>query len=110
MDIFIRKGETLELNIKADDNTAETVQFLVAQDDGTVLINETANFTTEDEVTSATIRTNDTNHPLGSYDYQFTITYSDDFIEILPDSSACTGDCELPKLTICEAIDVSSGD
>lgn len=103
MNIQIRRGETLELTVTADDSTAETVNLLARASDDTIVINETATFT--DSV--ATIRTSDTDLDVGDYDYMLTVTYADGYIEMLPDAADCDDeDCTLPVLTICEAITV----
>lgn len=105
-EITIRQGETLEITITADDDTADTVQLLVQDPaDDSIIINETESFTTVDGVTSAVIRTDDTNHTAGDYQYMLTITYTDGFIEKLPDAN-CDEECTLPTLRICEAITV----
>lgn len=99
MDIRIRQGETLQIPITADDDSAISVQFQVAQN-GTIYIDETELFVDGE----ATISTDDTNHPTGEYEYMLTITYSDGVIDKLPDSDSCEEGCELPKLIICESI------
>lgn len=107
MDISIRQGETLELNITADDLTADTVELIVADTEGSVIINETANFDTVDNKRIATISTLDTDHPVAEYEYMLTIVYEDGYIEKLPDVSDCEGDCSLPKLNICKSLEVA---
>lgn len=98
--LIIRRGETLELTIKADDTTAVSVNLRAAKD-GIVHIDETETFV--DGV--ATIRTNDTMLELGDYEYTLKVVYSDGFVEILPDAEGCDGDCELPVIRICESLE-----
>lgn len=98
-DISIRRGETLELGIEADDTSAVSVQLVATNGDGDVLIDETELF----EDGEATIRTNDTLIPLGDYEYTLTIVYSDGAVDILPDPDDCDDECDLPKLTICKS-------
>jgi len=105
MNISIRQGETLELTVSIDDLTAQTVRF-IAEDDNGIIIDETENFSTSGTKRVATIETNDTNHPLGAYEYMLVVTYSDGAIEKLPDVTDCT-ECELPTLTICKSLGVS---
>lgn len=103
----IRQGETLTLNIESDDATADTVRLVVRKLNETPIIDEIANFATVDEKRVAVIETSDTNHPADTYLYMLTITYADGTIKKLPDASACEeGDCDLPELTICAAIDL----
>jgi len=105
MDISIRQGETLILSTTNDDLTADTLQLLVADSDGNILINETANFTTTNGVRGAEITTNDTDLDVGEYEYMLVVTYADGTIEKLPDVSDCE-DCSLPTLTVCKALSV----
>lgn len=98
MDITIRQGETLQIPIEADDSSAVGVQFQAAQD-GVVYIDETENFVDG----KATIKTDDTQLATGEYEYMLTVTYSDGVIDKLPDPGDCMdGDCELPKLIVCQ--------
>lgn len=105
MDLSIRQGETLSLTITVDDLTADTVRFLAENGDGDS-IDETVNFSTVDGVRTASIETNDTNLPIGDYEYMLTVTYDGGIVEKLPDSNCDSEDCSLPTLTICEALDV----
>jgi hypothetical protein len=96
--ISIRQGETFEMGIECDDTSALSVRFL-ATSEGVAYIDEIEQFIDG----QATIRTEATNIPLGDYEFTLTITYSDGVIDILPDSSECSGDdCALPVLTICK--------
>lgn len=106
MDIKIRQGETLEITFTADDDTADTIQLIAKNDDQGEIINETANFSTIEGKRIATITTNDTVHPVDDYEYMLVIEYNDGFIEKLPDAADCEDDCDLPTLSICEAIDL----
>lgn len=98
-DISIRRGETLELPIEADDESAVTVQFVATDEDGAVWIDETEPFVDGE----ANIRTEETYIPLGVYDYTLTVVYSDGIIDILPDPDECDEECELPKFIVCKS-------
>lgn len=103
----IRQGETLTLNIESDDALAESVRLVVKKENENAVIDEVASFSVVDSKTVAVVETSDTNIPIGTYLYMLTITYSDGTIKKLPDASSCDdGDCTLPELTICEAIDL----
>lgn len=103
----IRQGETLTLNIESDDLTADTIRLVVKKPNENAIIDELESFSTIDGKRIAIIETSDTNHPIDTYEYMFTITYADGTIKKLPDASACEeGDCDLPELTICEALDL----
>lgn len=105
MDITIRQGETLQVPVTINDDSAVTVRFVVADSDDVIVIDITENFTTEDGKASATIMTDDTLIETGEYNYQLVITYSDGVIDILPDPDGCIGgDCELPKFIVCESL------
>jgi hypothetical protein len=105
-DIKIRRGETLEMTVTADDDTADTLNLIVAASDGTVIINETENFSTVDGDRVAVIRTDDTDHEEAEYEYMLTITYSDGVVDKMPDPANCEDeDCDLPTLTICKTLD-----
>lgn len=106
-DLQIRQGETLSLTIESDDTTASTVRLVVKKTGQSIIIDETANFSTIDGKRVAVIETDDTNHTVDTYNYMLTVTYADGTVKKLPDASDCAdGDCDLPELTICEAIDL----
>lgn len=103
----IRQGETLPLTITSDDITADTIRIVVKKENENAIIDEIANFSTIDGKRIATFSITDTNHPTGEYLYMLTIVYADGTVKKLPDASNCEeGDCDLPKLTICEALDL----
>lgn len=93
MDISVRQGETFQLPITVDDETALTVTLKVWGD--TEIINETANFVDGE----ATIDTGVITQDIGDYNYSVTVTYSDGTIDILPDNC---DNCEFPSFEICE--------
>lgn len=99
-DLIIRRGETLELTIKADDDSAVSVNLRAAQN-GNIVIDETESFANG----AATIRTSDTMLPLGDYEYTLKVVYSDGFIEILPDADDCGDECDLPVIKVCESLE-----
>lgn len=98
MDISVRQGETFQLPITADDDTAVSVNFKVWGD--TTIIDETANFVDG----QATIDAGTITQDVGDYSWLITTTYSDGFVEILPDND-CKG-CDAPKFIICEGAGV----
>ena len=113
MDISIRQGETLTLSSTNDDLTTQTLQLIVEDQDGDIVINKSANFSTTDGVRDAEIvvpasetyslpQTDETH----SYKYMLKITYADGTVEVQPSTDGCE-DCTLPELKICEALGVS---
>lgn len=101
-DLQIHQGESIRELVTVDEEGALTAEF-VATDGTTNLIEASANF----DGLSAYITTNDTVIPPGSYDYYYRITWDDGSVDILPDTSSCEGDCELPQLIVCEVPGVS---
>lgn len=107
MDFSIRQGETLTIAVTAQDETAQTLDLVIADSNNNVVIHETTSFSTTNGVRGAEISTNDTDLDLGDYQYMLQITYEDGTIQKLPDADNCeSADCELPTLTICKALDV----
>lgn len=105
MDIKIRQGETLQFPVSVNDTSAESVRFVAADEAGIIVLDITEPFTVVDTKATATIKSNETLLAVGEYKYQLIVTYADDVIDILPDASECdNGDCELPKLIICESL------
>lgn len=102
MDINIRQGETLEIAVTVDDLTADTVELIVTDPNDVIIIDETENFATVDGKRVATITSNDTNYPVAEYEYMLVITYSDGFIQKLPDGDC--EDCGLPVINICKSL------
>lgn len=113
MDFSIRQGETLVLSSTNNDLTAQTLQLIVENQDGTIVINQSADFTTTNGVRGAEITVDaavtyalpvtDSTH---SYKYMLKITYADGTVEIQPNVEDCE-DCDLPELKICESLGVS---
>lgn len=105
MDIKIRQGETLQIPVTINDPSAESVRFVAASQSGEVVLDITEQFTVTDNKATATIFTNDTLIPTGDYSYMLVVTYADEVVDILPDSSECSGDdCKLPLLIVCESL------
>lgn len=99
LSISIRRGETLEYPVEADDESAVSVRLLATNDDGDSIFDLTEPFVDGE----ATLRTDETFVPLGAYEFTLTVTYSDDVVDILPDPDGCDGECELPILTVCKS-------
>lgn len=96
--ISVRQGETFQLPVTVDDETAVSVNLKVWGD--TTIIDETESFVNGE----ATIDAGVINQPVGEYNWLVTTTYSDGFIEILPDNDC--SDCEAPIFEICEGAGV----
>ena len=95
--ITIRRGETLQIPVEADDLSAVSVRLLVTKNN-IIYLDETENFVEG----KATLSSNDINFPVGDYEYSLTMVYEDGVIDILPDVAECD-DCELPTFKVCES-------
>ena len=94
-----RRLETMQLPVSADDTSAQTVRLVVTKS-GTTYIDQTKTFVNGE----ATLLVPQLNIPIGVYEYTLTITYSDGVTDILPDTTDCeSGDCTLPKFTVCQS-------
>lgn len=110
-DETIRQGESFEVTITDQDTTAESAKITITNSDVSVSISETANFnqqTVDGQLVAIATISFIPELVIGDYKYMYTITYSDGKISKLPDVSRCSGDCELPKFSVCEANDVQS--
>lgn len=97
MDDSVKQGETYQLPVTIDDDSALTATLNV-WDDNSTIITVTDNFVDGEVTLDAGIIT----QPTGDYSYSVTIEYSDGTIDILPDSKECDEEeCEFPTLTIC---------
>lgn len=101
-DMTYQQGETIRLTVTVEEEGAATAEF-VANDGTTDVITSIANF----DGLTADISTSDTEVNPGSYNYYVRITWDDDTVDILPDTSNCDGECVFPQLIICEIPGVS---
>lgn len=107
-DEYIRQGETFEVTLTDEDLTAQDVILTVSEEQGAIRLQAAALYETVDGKRIATVSFTDPSLEVGEYRYMYTINYSDDHVEKFPDISKCEDDnCELPKLIVCEANDVS---
>lgn len=106
MDISTRQYETFQLPVEDDDMSAESVRILAQADNGDIVLDETSIFEVSGNKKVATIRSESIDFDVGEYKYQLVIYYEDNVIDIYPDTSACYGDCELPKFIVCESIPI----
>lgn len=101
-DVTIGQGETIRDKVIIEEDGAVSVTF-VATDGDTNIIEEVFSFTDLE----ADVIVTDTIVPPGTYDYYYKIVWDDDSIDYLPDFKDCDGDCEFPKLIVCEVPGVS---
>lgn len=100
--ISIRYGETLNVPITVDDDSAVSATFYVGKPGETPSI--TASTALVERSGEFDITDTDTRIPLGEYYYQITVTTSDGKVDKYPKPE----DCEehgLPKFTVHEALD-----
>lgn len=102
----IREGEGFEVTITDTDMSALDVTITITDGLGT-FVQETATYSTVDDLRVATISFVP---PLdvGTYEYMYTVTYTDGLPKKFPDVDNCTDDCSLPEFIVCEANDVVS--
>lgn len=99
--IAIRRGETLELTIKADDDTASTVELRAVDKDDAIVIDLVESFVNG----VAVIRIANLLLPYGEYEYTLKVEYVDGFTEIYPDVDNCGGECSLPVIKVCKSLE-----
>lgn len=102
-DFTIGQGETIRDQVTVEEDGAVSATFVAVDANGNNIIDEVFNFT--DKVADVVV--NDTIHPPGTYDYYYKIIWDDDSVDYLPNFSNCEGECEFPKLVICEVPGVS---
>lgn len=98
--ITVRRGESLQLPITIDDESAVNVTLQIIKDD-TEVVRITEYFVDK----NATIFIEEVIIPVDEYKYMLTVVYSDGVIDKLPDISDChDSGCDLPNLIVCEGI------
>lgn len=93
--ITVRQGETFQLPVTIDDDSAESVALKVWSDSEIINVEEV--FVSGEATIDAGLITDE----IGEYSYSITITYSDGAIDILPDVNNCSS-CEFPIFEICQ--------
>lgn len=113
-DETIWQGSTYESTITDTELTADTVQLTLKNTETDYIIPvDLVDFETQEvkgvDVRIATIYVNDTD-VVGDYSILYTVNYTDGTTAKFPaPKDECEGeDCDLPTLTICEAIDEGS--
>lgn len=101
-DFTIGQGESIRDTITVDEEGAVSAT-LVVTDGSTNLIEEIYLF----DGMIASVVNNDTVIPPAEYDYYYKILWDDDSIDYVPNLEDCDGECEFPKITICEVPGVS---
>lgn len=105
-DLSGTQGATLPITVKV--NASEepaTASILVKKTiEGSAEYTGEANFSNLG-IADLTIPASSTNDmDAGDYLYQITVTYQDGAVGKFPGAEDCDGDCEFPKLTICEKL------
>ena len=104
--LSVRRGASLPLSLKVDEDTALTATLVVKQ----VVTDVSPVFTIESSFTDLladlTITSSDSDITPGDYLYQVTVTYSDGLIEKYPETQDCDDDqVDFPTLTIQPSLD-----
>lgn len=105
-DLSGTQGATLPITVKVNPSEEPfTASILVKKTiDGVVEYTGTANFSSQG-IADLTISADDTDDlDADEYLYQVTVVYGDGAISKFPGAEDCEGECEFPKLTICEKL------
>jgi len=102
----IRQGETLSIDIKSDDDTAQTARLVARKGTETPVIDETVSFGAVGDDWIASFSIDTVAIVPDDYSYMITIVYEDDSIKKLPEADECESECDLPILTVCTALDL----
>ena len=99
-DITIRQGSRLTFTVQRADENAVSATFRFSN--GDVTVEDTVAYDSEGSAYFE-FGTPDTDI-VGEYEYQVNENFSSGSPDIYPNMDDCDGDCELPKLTICESL------
>ena len=102
--IQTRYGASVELTITIDDDLAGTATIYVGLPQETAIFTKTASFTSG--VADLSLDPTDTELPLGTYNYQINVSYTDGRLDKYPNPANCDGD-SLPEFIVLEALDVT---
>lgn len=105
-DLSGTQGATLPITVKVNvsEEPATASILLKKTVGGAAEYNGTASFSNQG-IADLTISAEDTDDlDPGEYLYQVTVVYDDGAISKFPGAEDCEGECEFPKLTICEKL------
>lgn len=93
----------LDLQVETDEDDAVSVTIALKEGENTheftqPFVDNIADFQSEEGIPSLEV---------GVYDYMLYVNYATGLPVAFPDPNDCDGDCDLPTITICEAIEVS---
>ena len=100
--ISVRYGESFNLELVANDVTAETATFYAGKVGQTPVITIPTSFV--EGVAYIVAAPDDTKVPLAKYKYQITVTYSGGEVYKFPTKDDCD-ESGLPELEVLEALD-----
>lgn len=110
-------GETLPFVVQIDDTAAETATITISDTDGNIMLSKSGNFVVDDDtnLTDISLNADETEMPLGEYNYQLRIDYTGGRVDKFPDADYCDGcdessdDFSFPKIIILPSLDGGPG-
>ena len=103
-DIKIRQGSRFTFIVQREDENAVSATFIFS--DGTIIHSKTVAYDVNGNAYFE-IGSPDTD-VVGVYEYQVNENFASGSPDIYPNIDGCDGDCDLPKLTICESLPETS--
>lgn len=101
-DISVRYGASLALSITIDDATALTATLYVGHEGTAPVLMKSGSFV--DGIADLSLDPLDTVLPLGEYNYQINVEYSNGNLDKYPSAENCEDG--LPKFTVLDVLDV----
>lgn len=99
-ELTIRQEGRLSFTVQRADPTAVSATFIFS--DGTTSVSDTVAYDS-DGLAYFEFGSPDTD-VVGEYEYQVNENFETGSPDIYPNMDNCDGDCDLPKLTICESL------
>lgn len=103
-DITIRQGGKLSFEVQRADEQAISATFMFG--DNELLVSDTVAYDS-DGIAFFEFGSPDTDD-VGEYSYQVNENFETGSPDIYPNIDDCDGDCDLPKVIICEALPLES--
>jgi hypothetical protein len=99
-DITIRQGSRLSFDVQRADATAVSATFMFGDDE--IIVSDTVIYDAEG-LAHFQFDSPDTDD-IGEFSYQINENFITGSPDIYPNMDNCDGDCDLPKVIICEAL------
>lgn len=99
-DITIRQGSKLSFDVQRADDSAISATFMFGDEE--LLVSDTVVYDSAG-LAHFEFGSPDTDE-VGEYEYQVNENFESGSPDIYPNLDSCDGDCDLPKVIICEAL------